>query len=89
MNTGFVRESIDEEIVGRSSQPIMCKKNTVEILRMQLLLAFNEGVTFRRRHNGRGAACCSAKNKSFENTEGITIQGVKCSEKPKIYLKEK
>lgn len=56
INAGLARGFIKVETAGGNSLPVLYKKDTMGILRNQLLLACNEDVTFRRRHNGRGAA---------------------------------
>lgn len=56
MNAVFVQEFFEGKTVGRNIQPVLHQKDIVEILRKQVLLAGKEDVTFRSRHNGRGAA---------------------------------
>lgn len=64
-NSYFSPEVIDGEAVGVNSWPVLHEKSIVEVLRMQVLLSCNEDVTFRFRHNGRGAACHPLNSKWF------------------------
>lgn len=79
MNAGFVQEFIEIEAVEGNCWPVLYKKNTVEIIiRKQVFLACNGVATFRRRHNGRRAACHPSTSRAVEEGEEVIVQRLTC-----------
>lgn len=90
MSAGFAVEFTDVETGRRDNRPVLSRKDTVEILLKEVLLACNQDFTFcRRRGNGRGVACHRVNIKWFETVKKVTVQRVMCSKKPKVDLNEK
>lgn len=57
----------------------------MEILRNKVLLACNENSTFRRGHNGRGAAYDLVDSKWSKHVEVVTVQHSMCSGRVNIF----
>lgn len=74
MNTGLVREFIVAETVGGNRLPVLYKKVIVVVLQNQVFLLSNKAVTYRRGHNGWGAACVPINSNFFENAEQATVR---------------
>lgn len=70
----IVQEFINVETVGGSSQPLLYREDIVEIFREQVVVACKKDVTFRCRHNGRGASFHPVISKWFQYSEVITVQ---------------
>lgn len=86
---GFAQECIDVETVGRSTWPEPYKKDIVEILQMQVLLAWMEDVRSCHHLNGRGAAWHHVNSKWFEKFGVATAQRAMFSRKPNVNWKDK
>lgn len=51
MNAGLVPEDIEVETVRGSSPPVLYNQDIVEVLRKQVLLAYNDDVRFHSHEN--------------------------------------
>lgn len=92
MSTAFTREFIDAKSCCKIHRPVICKKNVLDILRKQKLIARNVEVFSRsfepKSRDGESVGCHTEDSDYLEDVQGETAELLMCSWKTRVQWNE-